>query len=145
MSCSFSACTNLNFLEKSDNDGKRHEEVDDGVRDVDDEDGDEVEVLLVDERKVEDEGDGESDQCKETQEQPDSRGRPVQPLAVPLLLSLALPNHDKGGSPPNILPHVVQDVGPYHGVLDDEWKEVDGAALNGIAEDVHLLARVARQ
>jgi hypothetical protein len=32
------------------------------------------------------------------------------PLAAPLLLGLALANHDKGGPPAHILPHVVQDV-----------------------------------
>ncbi len=32
----------------------------------------------------------------------------------------------------------------YHGVLNDEGEEVDGAALYGVAQDVHLLAYVPR-
>jgi hypothetical protein len=32
----------------------------------------------------------------------------------------------------------------YHGVLNDEGEEVDGAALYGVAQDVHLLAHVPR-
>jgi hypothetical protein len=60
----------LPHLEEADDDGEGHEEVDDGVGDIDDEDGDEVEVLLVDQGEVEDESDREGHQgeqpCKNT-------------------------------------------------------------------------------
>jgi hypothetical protein len=60
----------LPHLEEADDDGEGHEEVDDGVGDIDDEDGDEVKVLLVDQGEVEDESDGEGHQgkqpCKDT-------------------------------------------------------------------------------
>ncbi len=51
-------------LEEADDDGEGHEEVDDGVGDIDDEDGDEVEVLLVDQGEVEDESDRQGHQGK---------------------------------------------------------------------------------
>jgi hypothetical protein len=55
----------LPHLEEADDDGEGHEEVDDGVGDIDDEDSDEVEVLLVDQGKVEDESDRQGHQGKQ--------------------------------------------------------------------------------
>jgi hypothetical protein len=55
----------LPHLEEADDDGEGHEEVDDGVGDIDDEDGDEVEVLLVDQGEVEDESDRQGHQGKQ--------------------------------------------------------------------------------
>jgi hypothetical protein len=55
----------LPHLEEADDDGECHEEVDDGVGDIDDEDGDEVEVLLVYQGEVEDESNREGNQGKQ--------------------------------------------------------------------------------
>ena len=52
-------------MEEAEDDGKGHEEVDDGVVDIDDEDGNEVEVLLVHQGKVEDQGDGQGYQSEQ--------------------------------------------------------------------------------
>ena len=56
----------ISNLDEADDDGNDHESVDDGVADVDDEHGDQMKVFLVDEGKVENEGDGERHQSQQT-------------------------------------------------------------------------------
>ena len=58
--------------------GQDHDDVDDGVRDVDEEHRDQLVLGLTDQREVEDQGDGERDQGEQTKEQSHLRLRPVQ-------------------------------------------------------------------
>lgn len=53
-------------LDKTDNDGEDHQAVDDGIVHVDHENCDQVEVLLVHQSKVEDQGDGEGHQGQQS-------------------------------------------------------------------------------
>ena len=66
------------YLDKTNYDGHDHHGIDESVIDIDDDTGNELVVGLVDEREVEDEGDGEGDEREEAQEESDLRVRPVQ-------------------------------------------------------------------
>ena len=66
------------YLNKTYYDSHDHHGIDETVIDIDDDTGDELVVRLVDEREVEDEGDGEGDQREQTQEESNLRVRPVQ-------------------------------------------------------------------
>ena len=66
------------YLDKTNNDGHDHHGIDESVIDIDDDTGNELVVGLVDEREVEDEGDGEGDEREEAQEESDLRVGPVQ-------------------------------------------------------------------
>ena len=65
-------------MNESHHHGSDHDAVDDRVRDVDDEDRDEVIAFLADQGKVEDEADGEGDEGEQSNEEANSRRRPVQ-------------------------------------------------------------------
>ena len=65
------------YLNKTYYDSHDHHRIDQSVVDVDDDTGNELVVGLVDEREVEDEGDGEGDQREEAQEEPNLRVGPV--------------------------------------------------------------------
>lgn len=67
-------------LDEADADGDDHDDVDEGVGDVEDEDGDEVVAGLADQGEVEDEGDGEGDQAEQAQEHPRLGVGHVQPM-----------------------------------------------------------------
>ena len=66
------------YLNKTYYDSHDHHGIDKSVIDIDDDTGNELVVGLVDEREVEDEGDGECDQREETQEETNLRVGPVQ-------------------------------------------------------------------
>ena len=66
------------YLNKTYYDSHDHHGIDESVIDIDDDTGNELVVGLVDEREVEDEGDGEGHQREQTQEESDLRVRPVQ-------------------------------------------------------------------
>ena len=67
-------------LDEADADGDDHDDVDESVGDVEDEDCDEVVAGLADEGEVEDEGDGEGDEAEEAQEHPGLGVGHVQPM-----------------------------------------------------------------
>ena len=67
-------------LDEADADGDDHDDVDESVGDVEDEDCDEVVAGLADEGEVEDEGDGEGDEAEEAQEHPGLGVGHVQPV-----------------------------------------------------------------
>ena len=66
------------YLDKPYYDSHDHHGIDKSVIDIDDDTGNELVVGLVDEREVEDEGDGEGDEREEAQKEPNLRVGPVQ-------------------------------------------------------------------
>ena len=72
--------TQVPDLNKPNDGGDDHGQVDDGVGDVDDQDCNELILDLTDQGEVEDEGDGESDQGEQAKEESNFRLRPVQSI-----------------------------------------------------------------
>ena len=68
------------YLDKPYYDSHDHHGIDKSVIDIDDDTGNELVVGLVDEREVEDEGDGEGDETEEAQEHPRLGVGHVQPV-----------------------------------------------------------------